>query len=87
MNLIRWLSHVRGKINAEEATYLREKDFPKVFFVARVWGLIFFVTLASAFFLNSFVPLLPCCYPSFVRHVANEYDRRAATFGHGRERN
>ena len=58
VNLIRWFSHVRGKINAEEATYLREKDFPKVFLTARVWGLIFFVTLASALFLNSFVPLL-----------------------------
>ena len=69
-----------GKINAEEATYLREKDFVKVFFVARVWGLIFVVTLASALFLNSVVPLLHC-YSSSVWHVANEYDRCSQHLG------
>jgi fatty acid desaturase len=58
VNLTRWFSHVRGKINEEEATYVREKDFPKVFFVARVWGLIFLVTLTSAVFFKSIIPIL-----------------------------
>jgi fatty acid desaturase len=58
VNLTRWFSHVRGKINEEEATYVREKDFPKVFFVARVWGLIFLVTLTIAVFFKSIIPIL-----------------------------
>lgn len=58
VNLSRWFGHFMGKINEEEATYLREKEFSKVFLIARVWGLIFFITLASSIYFQSIVPIL-----------------------------
>ena len=54
----RWLLHIRGHIHPEEAPYLREQDHASVFFVARVWLLIYGAVIGLAVGMGSFLPLM-----------------------------
>lgn len=54
----RMYGHIFGKIGADEALYIPLHEQHKVFFVARIWGLIYFMTLASALYFQSLIPVL-----------------------------
>ena len=50
--------HIFGHILPDEALYTPVHEQPKIFIVARIWGLFFAITLASALYFQSFIPLL-----------------------------
>ena len=52
------LLHSVGKMNAEEKTYIPEYEFPKVFFRARIYVLIYAATIFLALYYRSFLPLM-----------------------------
>jgi len=56
--LRRMLLHASGRIHPEEATYLREKDAPRVIRVARIWVLIYALTVLVAILTGSILPLM-----------------------------
>ena len=47
-----------GKITDEEKSFIPEMEWHKVILVARVWFVIYVVTVASALYLNSWLPIL-----------------------------
>ena len=54
----RMFLHASGKIDPQEADYLRDQDRPKVARVARIWLAIYGATIALAFWLDSILPLM-----------------------------
>ncbi len=52
------LINASGKLNPEEATYIPEMDKQQAITVARIWLLIYAITFASAFMLQSWIPLM-----------------------------
>lgn len=54
-----------GIINEEEKTYVPEAELPKVFFVARIWVLIYLAVIVLAFWTNSLLPLMFIGLPAF----------------------
>ena len=58
VNLLRWFDHIRGRIDPQDASFLREQDFPRVYRTARIWVLIFAATILAAILLGSWVPIL-----------------------------
>lgn len=58
VNLGRWFDHVRGRIDPQDATYLREHDLPRVYRIARIWGVIFAAVIIAAIAFGSWVPIL-----------------------------
>jgi fatty acid desaturase len=50
--------HARGRINADEATYVSPKDHAKIFLTARIWLAIYGATLVWAFWTASVLPLM-----------------------------
>ncbi len=47
-----------GKISAEEKTFIPEMEWPKVILVARIWTVIYAATIATAYYTQSWLPLL-----------------------------
>ena len=47
-----------GRINAEEKTFIPEREWPKVFVVARIWVAIYVATVAAAIFFHSWIPIV-----------------------------
>ncbi len=56
--LARMLLHATGRIDPQEATYVRDADLPKVRRVARIWVAIYLATIALCFGLGSILPLM-----------------------------
>ncbi len=54
----RMLLNATGRLSPEEATYIPKSEARKVIFVARVWTLIYAITLALAVALHSILPLM-----------------------------
>ena len=50
--------HASGRIHEEEACYLREQDYPKVFLIARIWLMIYGATLAVTLWFGTLIPVL-----------------------------
>ena len=50
--------HASGRINDEEATYVRTKDYAKVFLIARIWLLLYLCIILLCLNLNSILPLM-----------------------------
>ena len=50
--------HAMGRIDPDEATYVRKDDHAAVFRVARIWVTIYALTLATAIMMGSWVPVL-----------------------------
>lgn len=50
--------HASGRIDPDEATYIRDADHAAVFRIARIWIVIYALTILTALFLGSWVPLL-----------------------------
>ena len=47
-----------GVISAEEKSFIPEMEWPKVILAARIWFVIYAATIATAFFLNSWLPIV-----------------------------
>lgn len=54
----RMILHASGKLDPEEAMYVAPKDHLKVFNVARLWLVIYAVTIATSIFTASILPLM-----------------------------
>lgn len=54
----RMFLHASGRLDPEEATYVRDQDRPKVFLVARIWLVIYAAVIALAFSTGSVLPLM-----------------------------
>lgn len=54
----RMLLHASGRLDPEEATYVRDTDAPKVFMVARLWLLIYALVVVLAIGMGSVLPLM-----------------------------
>ena len=56
--LLRMALHASGRIDPQEATYIRPQDHRKVFLVARIWLLIYASTITMALLTMSILPLM-----------------------------
>lgn len=54
----RMFLHASGRLDPEEATYVRPQDAPKVFRTARIWLAIYVTTIATAVVTASILPLM-----------------------------
>ncbi len=63
--LRRVVLHAFGRIVPEERTYIPEGEFPKVFFAARVWLVIYAAVIGTAIAMQSWLPLVLVGLPSF----------------------
>ncbi len=54
----RMFLHAAGRIDPEEATYLREQDFARVILEARIWVAIYAATLILALWMQSILPFM-----------------------------
>jgi fatty acid desaturase len=52
------LRHSAGIINGSEKDFIPEAEQPKVFFVARIWAVIYAATLALAIYMHSILPFM-----------------------------
>ena len=58
------LRHAWGKLNEAEKNFIPDQEQSKVFLVARIWTLIYALTIAAAFYMRSFLPLMLIGLPS-----------------------
>ncbi|MCV0425200.1 MAG: fatty acid desaturase family protein [Roseibium sp.] len=54
----RMFLHVSGRLHPDEREYVKEGDQSKVFLVARIWLLIYLMTITLCFWLGSILPLM-----------------------------
>ena len=54
----RMVLHAAGRLHPDEATFVREGDHQRVFRVARIWLVIYAVTIATAIWAGSILPLM-----------------------------
>jgi fatty acid desaturase len=52
------LTHATGRMRAEEKTYIPESEFPKIYFKARIYILIYCGSIGMALYTRSILPLL-----------------------------
>ena len=52
------LTHARGKMRPAEKTYIPESEFPKIYFKARIYVLIYATSIGLAIYTQSFLPLM-----------------------------
>ncbi|TIL77301.1 MAG: fatty acid desaturase, partial [Mesorhizobium sp.] len=52
------LRNAAGNITAAEKTFIPEQEQPKAIRIARIWAAIYAATIASAFYFDSFLPLM-----------------------------
>ena len=57
-SLKRMAGHIMGRLHPDEALYVPEYARQRTFLVARIWLIIYLLTLALAVLLQSFIPLL-----------------------------
>jgi fatty acid desaturase len=57
--------HACGRIDPQEASYLRPQDHAKIFLTARIWLLIYAATITAALLSTSIIPLLLIGLPRF----------------------
>ncbi|MEQ8965856.1 MAG: fatty acid desaturase family protein [Azospirillaceae bacterium] len=50
--------HARGKLTADQETFIPKSEWSKVFLVARIWVAIYAAVIALALFLQSWLPLM-----------------------------
>ena len=60
----RMLQHAAGRLTAEEASYIPERERHKAFLAPRIWTLIYAATIALAIYLGSILPLMVIGLPS-----------------------
>ena len=56
--IMRMFLHASGRLHPEETTYTRKKDYKSVFLTARIWILIYALTISCAFWIGSILPIL-----------------------------
>ncbi|HEF4758270.1 TPA: fatty acid desaturase family protein [Pseudomonas putida] len=65
--------HASGRMAEEEQTFIPESEWPKVFAAARIWLVIYGLTLAVALYLQSWLPLmligLPTLYGGWLSYL------------------
>lgn len=54
----RMFLHARGHIHPEEATYVRDVDHARIYLIARIWAMIYLVTIVLALSMGSILPLM-----------------------------
>ena len=54
----RMFLHASGRVHADEATYVTEKDHPRIFRVARIWLAVYVATILTALWTASILPLM-----------------------------
>lgn len=54
----RMFLHASGRLHPDEATFVRDTDRAKVFAIARIWLVIYAVTIATALWMGSILPLM-----------------------------
>jgi fatty acid desaturase len=59
------LLHATGRLTADEATYIPEIERRKVYFVARVWMLVYTAVIASCVYWGTLLPAMLVGLPSF----------------------
>lgn len=52
------IRNAAGSVSAGEKTFIPEQEQPKVIWIARIWAAIYMVTIASAVYCGSFLPLM-----------------------------
>ncbi len=52
------LKHAAGRLSTDEADYIPESEQPKVLRVARIWTVIYALTIAACFVFGSILPLM-----------------------------
>jgi Na+-transporting NADH:ubiquinone oxidoreductase subunit F len=52
------LTHATGRMRPAEKTYIPESEFPKIYFKARIYVLIYATSLGLAIYTHSFLPLM-----------------------------
>jgi|UniRef100_UPI00404A0579 Na+-transporting NADH:ubiquinone oxidoreductase subunit F len=52
------LTHARGRMRPEEKTYIPESEFPKIYFRARIYVLIYTTVIGLAIYTQSILPLM-----------------------------
>jgi fatty acid desaturase len=58
------LRYAGGRLTGEEKDFIPESEWPKVFFVARIWTLIYGIVIGYALYTRSFLPLMLIGLPS-----------------------
>ncbi len=65
--------HATGRMAEEEQTFIPASEWPKIFLAARVWLVIYGLTVAAALYLQSWLPLmfigLPTLYGGWLSYV------------------
>jgi Na+-transporting NADH:ubiquinone oxidoreductase subunit F len=61
----RVLLHSLGKMNAEEKTFIPETEFAKVYFKARIYLGIYLSVIATAVYMQTWLPLFLIGFPNF----------------------
>ncbi|MFJ3371692.1 fatty acid desaturase family protein [Pseudomonas sp. NPDC086251] len=65
--------HVTGRMAEEEQTFIPESEWPKIFTAARIWLVIYGLTIAAALYLQSWLPLmfigLPTLYGGWLSYL------------------
>lgn len=56
--LKRMILHASGRLDPQEAMYLRDGDAPRAFRIARIWVTIYAATLGAAIWMGSILPLM-----------------------------
>ena len=56
--------HAIGQVSAQEADFIPESEWPKVFRAARIWVGIYAVVIGTALYLHSWLPLMLVGLPS-----------------------
>ncbi|WP_421748798.1 fatty acid desaturase [Cognatishimia sp.] len=56
--IARIMLHASGRIDPEEASYIRQQDHPKVAWIARLWLLIYTAVIAISFAMQTIIPLM-----------------------------
>lgn len=60
------LKHILGKMDEEEATYIPESEHKKVFFISRIWAIIYLVVIGLAIYYQTFLPLFYIGFPTIL---------------------
>lgn len=59
------LLHCAGQMTAAEKTFIPEPEFPRIYFRARIYALIYATTMGLAIYYRSFLPLMYVGLPNF----------------------
>ncbi|RRW40401.1 fatty acid desaturase [Pseudomonas luteola] len=57
--------HAVGRIGEQEQTFIPESEWPKVYLTARLWLAVYILTIGSALYLHTWLPLMFILLPTF----------------------